>query len=163
MKLKKSRLHTQRRHLEQRLRALAPFARVPPPPSGWIKAVRESLGMTARQLGAHLGMSGVAATKLEQREQARAITLRDLDRAAAVLNCRVAYSLVPIDGLEATLAAKAREKAAELAGKAQHAMVLEEQPVDRAEQRVQVDALARQLAETLDSRLWETPARRAKR
>lgn len=163
MKLKKSRLHTQRRHLEQRLKALAPFARIPPPPSGWVKAVRESLGMTARQLGAHLGMSGVAATKLEQREKARAITLRDLDRAAAVLNCRVAYALVPIDGLEATLRRKAREKAMELAGKAQHAMALEEQPVERSEEKVQVDALARQLAETLDSRLWQAPARKAKK
>lgn len=156
MRLAKSRLHTQRRHLEQRLKSLAPFAKVPPPPSGWIKALRESLGMTARQLGAHLGMSGAAATMLEQRERSRAITLRDLDRAAAVLNCRVAYALIPVDGLEATLRARAEAAAAQLAGKAQHAMNLEAQPVDRAEHGTQREALAKMLADTLDSRLWET-------
>lgn len=155
MKHVKSRLHTQRRHLEQKLRALSPFVNVSPPPSGWIKAIRESLGMTARQLGAHLGMSSVAATRLEQREKSRAITLRDLDRAAEVLNCRVVYALIPIDGLEASLQAKAKALAAELAGKARHAMNLEAQPVDQAEQRAQGAALAKALVETLDSRLWE--------
>jgi predicted DNA-binding mobile mystery protein A len=155
MKHLKARLHTQRRHLEQKLKTLQPFARVPPPRSGWIKAIRESLGITARQLGAHLGMSSVAATKLEQREQSRSITLRDLDRAAAVLNCRVTYALIPIDGLEATLQAKARATAAELMSKAQHAMKLEAQPVNQIEQRAQSTALAEKLVETLDSRLWE--------
>jgi predicted DNA-binding mobile mystery protein A len=162
MKHLKSRLHTQRRHLEQRLKSLSPFAKAPPPPSGWIKAIRQSLGMTARQLGAHLGMSGAAATMLEQREQGRAITLRDLDRAAAVLNCRVAYALIPIDGLEATLQAKAEAAAAELTGKAQHAMKLEAQPVEQAEQRAQREALTEKLIETLDSRLWETKKCRKK-
>lgn len=162
MKHVKSRLHTQRRHLEQRLKLLSPFSRVPPPPSGWIKAIRESLGMTARQLGANLGMSGVAATKLEQREQSRAITLRDLDRAAEVLNCRVVYALIPVDGLEATLRSRAVAMAAELTGKAQHAMNLEAQPVARAEQQAQGAALAEKLVETLDSRLWEVRKTRKK-
>ncbi len=118
--------------------------------------------MTARQLGAHLGMSGAAATKFEQREQTRAITLRDLDRAAAVLNCRVAYALIPIDGLEATLRSRAEAMAAELTGKAQHAMKLEAQPVDQVEQRAQGAALVEKLIETLDSRLWETKKGRKK-
>lgn len=155
MKHLKSRLHTQRRHLEQKLKSLQSFTKVPPPRSGWVKAIRESLGMTARQLGAHLGISSVAITKLEQREQARTITLRDLDRAAAILNCRVIYALIPVDGLEATLQAKAQVTAGELLGKAQHAMNLEAQPVDQAEQRVQSKVLAEQLLKTLDSRLWE--------
>jgi predicted DNA-binding mobile mystery protein A len=118
--------------------------------------------MTARQLGAHLGMSGAAATKFEQREQLRAITLRDLDRAAAVLNCRVAYALIPIDGLEATLRGRAEATAAELTRKAQHAMKLEAQPVDQAEQRAQGAVLVEKLIETLDSRLWEMKKGRKK-
>lgn len=160
MKLAKSRLHTQRRHLEQRLKQLRPFSKISPPPSGWIKAIRESLGMTARQLGAHLGMSSVGAIKLEQREVSRAITLRDLDRAAAILNCRVVYALVPIDGLEATLRSRAEQAAELLSVKAKHAMSLEEQPVEQAEHRVQQEALAKRLADNLDPRLWDLPTKK---
>lgn len=157
MKLAKSRLHTQRRHLEHKLAQLRPLAAIPPPPSGWVRAIRESLGMTARQLGRALGMSGVAATKLELRERERSITLRDLDRAAALLHCRVVYALAPIEGLEATLRAQAERAAARLSAKADHAMKLEAQQVDRRELGAQGAVLAKLLAETLDTRLWDPP------
>ena len=160
MKHLKPRLHTQRRHLEQKLKIFTPLAKIPPPPSGWVQAIRESLGMTARQLGAYLGMSTVAATKLEQREKSRSITLRDLDRAAAILNCRVVYALVPNDGLEATLRARAEALAERLSTKASHAMKLEEQSVEHAESRAQLEALTKRLIENLDSQLWELPVKK---
>ncbi len=163
MKLAKSRLHTQRRHMDQKLQQLLPFSRVPPPPSGWVRAIRESLGMTARQLGKALGMSGVAATKLEQREKDRSITLRDLDRAAALMNCRVVYALVPVHSLEHTLKHQSEKVAAELSARADHAMKLEEQQVDRQELGAQKEVLAKMLAETLDSRLWEGKAEKESR
>lgn len=162
MKLVKSRLHMQRRHLEKKLEPLSPLAKITRPPSGWIQAIRESLGLTARQLGAHLGMSAAGATKLEQRERARTITLRDMDRAASVLNCRVVYALVPNGGLEATLRARAEKTAERLSAKAQHAMRLEAQPVARDEQQAQREELARRLLESLDARLWEVPEKKRK-
>lgn len=159
MKLAKPRLHIQRRHLEQRVASLAPLRDSPRPPSGWVKAIRESLGMTARQLGLALGMSAPAVTKLEARERDRSITLRDLDRAAEQLGCRVVYGLVPDTTLEATLERQALRTAERLAAKAHHHMSLEAQAVERAETAAQVRELARLLKESLDPRLWEREPR----
>jgi predicted DNA-binding mobile mystery protein A len=155
MKLAKSRLNTQRRHLESKLahwQAVRPLGR---PPSGWVKAIRESLGMTARQLGQYLGMSSPAVTKLEARERDRSITLRDLDRAAQVLGCRLVYALVPEDTLEQTLERQSRKAALRLTRKAEHHMKLEAQGVEPAETHAQMRVLAQMLRERLDSRLWE--------
>lgn len=155
MKLAKSRLNTQRRHMENKLKLWAPMLKLAPPPSGWVKAIRESLGMTARQLGQFLGMSSPAVTKLESRERDRSVTLRDLDRAAEVLGCKVVYSLVPITTLEDTLNQRAKLTAQKLAQKAKHHMDLEAQGVDAKESKAQTDQLTKLLKETLDSRIWE--------
>jgi predicted DNA-binding mobile mystery protein A len=155
MRLAKARLHTQRRHLERKLADLEPMKSVPRPPSGWVKAIRESLGMTARQLGQALNMSSPAITKLEARERDRSITIRDLDRAAAEMGCRVVYALVPDTTLEATLQRQALKTAERLAAKAHHHMTLEAQGVERRETGAQVRELARSLQESLDPRLWE--------
>jgi predicted DNA-binding mobile mystery protein A len=141
--------------MEDKLLNLMGFKAVPRPPSGWIKAIRESLGMTARQLGLHLGMSAPAATKLEARERNRSITLRDLDRAAHVLGCQVVYALIPYDSLEQTLNEQAHRTAERLATKAHHHMSLEAQAVPATETRAQINVLAAKLKETLDPRLWE--------
>lgn len=155
MKLAKSRLHTQRRHLDHKLSLLKGLERVPPPPTGWIRAIRESLGITTRQMGKLLGISGVGITKMEQREQSRSITLRDLERAAQILGCRLSYALIPVDTLESTLQKQAQKTAARLSRKADHAMKLEEQQVEKTELKIQTETLAKLLAESLDSRLWE--------
>lgn len=159
MRLAKPRLHIQRRHLEQRVAGLAPLRDAARPPSGWVKAIRESLGMTARQLGGALGISAPAITKLEARERDRSVTLRDLDRAAEQLGCRVVYGLVPETTLEDTLERQALRTAERLAARADHHMSLEAQAVDRAETAAQVRELARLLKESLDPRLWERESR----
>lgn len=154
MKLAKSRLHTQRRLLDQKLALLKASEKIPPPPSGWIQAIRESMGMTTRQMGKYLGMSGAAVTKLENRERAKGITLKDLQRVAEILDCRLMYALVPVETLESTLRTQAAKTAARLSEKADHAMKLEDQQVNPTELRAQRDVLAKLLLESLDSRIW---------
>lgn len=161
MKLAKSRLHTQRRHLDQKLALLRPLGNVPRPPSGWIQAIREALGITTRQMGKHLGMSGAAITKMENRERSGGITLNDLERAASILQCRVAYTLIPLESLEQTLRDQATKAAERLGAKADHAMRLEEQQVHSAEMRAQKEVLAKLLMENLDPRLWDVPEKKA--
>lgn len=155
MKLAKSRLHTQRRLLDQRLRLLKPLAKAPTPPSGWLQAIRESLGMTTRQMGKYLGISGAAVTKLEGRERERGITLKDLQRVAQVLDCRLVYALVPNQSLEQTLRAQTKKTAHRLSMKADHAMKLEDQQVHSSELVAQRKVLAKLLLESLDHRIWD--------
>lgn len=146
-----------RRQIDKRLKSLQDedvFAR---PPRGWIKAIREALGMTAQQLGRRLGVSQPRVVKIEQAEVSGGLTLETLERAARALDCRLVYVLVP----KKPLAELARERAERLARKqiesTRHSMALEHQSVDASEEGAQIEALARELLASSSSELWDAP------
>jgi predicted DNA-binding mobile mystery protein A len=89
----------------QQLRGLAR------PPRGWVRAVREALGMSAAVLAERLGITAGAVTRLEQSEAADRIRLDTLRRAADGLGCDLVYLLVP----RRPLAGVVRDRASELA------------------------------------------------
>jgi transcriptional regulator with XRE-family HTH domain len=70
-----------RRQLDKRLNLLSKPDVLARPPRGWVKAIRDALGMTAEQLGARIGVSQVRALALEKAEASGRITLASLDRA----------------------------------------------------------------------------------
>jgi len=74
------------------------------PPSGWIKAVREGLGMAATHLATRLGVTTSTVTRLETSEADDTISLATLRRAAEALDCELRYVLVPRQSLADTLA-----------------------------------------------------------
>ncbi len=53
------------------------------PRSGWVRAMREALGMSQAQLATRAGISRATVQKLELAEGRRRITLDSLDRLAA--------------------------------------------------------------------------------
>ena len=65
-------------------RALLPYRELPSgrPQKGWIRAVRDALGMTAAQLGARMGVSQPTVKKLEVSETEDTIRLATLRRVA---------------------------------------------------------------------------------
>src|SRR4051812_41723665 len=100
----------QRRQLDSKLTRLR-RASTPPPPAGWIYAIRESLGMTTEQLGRRLGIRKQSAHDLETSEKNRTITLHSLERAAAALGCRLVYALVPETSLQKHVQQQAKQTA----------------------------------------------------
>jgi len=65
------------------------------PSKGWLRAVREALGLTQSQMAKNLGMKQQAYANTEVREQKEKITLSTLRRAAGALDCDLVYALVP--------------------------------------------------------------------
>lgn len=73
------------------------------PPSGWIKAIRISNGMTLKQLAGKLDVSMQSINQLEQREKDGAITLNKLKEVATALDMNLVYGFLPKEGkLEST-------------------------------------------------------------
>jgi predicted DNA-binding mobile mystery protein A len=144
-----------RRHLDARVNAKAPLEGLVRPPRGWIKAIREALGMTTAQLARRMQISQPAIVLLEQSEASGRVKMETLQRAAAALNCRLVYALVPDEPLETIVRERARLIAAQQLGTVEHTMRLENQAVeDRAARTQQPDALAAQV----DARtLWDEP------
>lgn len=135
-------------------RALAPFRKVPkrPPTRGWIRALRDALGMTAEQLGERMGVSQPSVQRLEQSEVQGVIQLSSLRKAAAALDCEVIYALVPRRSLQATYDEAAMAVARRELGVIGHTMALEDQAVGDGEDEAR---LRRFIAGELDPReLW---------
>ena len=128
----------------QQLRTLAR------PPRGWVRAVREALGMSTAALGARLGITAGAVTRLEQSEAADRIRLDTLRRAADALGCDLVYLLVPRRPLTAVVQERARELARSQVAAVEQTMLLEDQATG------QTSALEDRLAERLLARgsLW---------
>lgn len=121
----------------QPLRALAH------PPRGWVRAVREALGLSTAALAARLGITAGAVTRLEQSETADRIGLATLRRAADAVGCDLVYLLVPRQPLGEVVRERARELAHEQAAAAEQTMLLEGQQTGQAD--AVEDQLTRQL------------------
>jgi predicted DNA-binding mobile mystery protein A len=124
------------------------------PPRGWIRAVRDALGMSAAALAARLGTTSGAVIRLEQSEAADRVRLDTLRRAADALGCDLVYLLVPRRELTAVVRERARELARTHIAAVQQTMRLEDQATTATSE------LEERLAERLLERggLWSASA-----
>ena len=123
----------------QQLRGLAR------PPRGWIRAVREALGMSAAVLAGRLGTTAGAVTRLEQSEAADRIRMDTLRRAADALGCDLVYVLVPRRPLTAVVRDRARQLARLQVAATEQTMRLEDQAIGEAKEME--DQITEQLLE----------------
>ena len=100
------------------------------PHAGWIRAIRDALGMSQRELAARLRITGPAVAKFEQSEVQGTITLATLSKVAEALDCTLVYALVPRTSLTETLDARARKIAADELGYVATTMALEKQSIE---------------------------------
>ena len=141
-----------RRYLDLELDRLRPLADIPRPHKGWIRAIRDALGMSSTDLAARLGVSQQRASELERGELHETIKLETLRRAADALDCDLVYALVPRTSLEESVARQARSKASAHLDPIAHHSRLEDQAVSDDDTASQLDDLA---ARFIDRRgLW---------
>ena len=140
-----------RSRLDARLKELTPVARYAPPLRGWIKAIRESLGISTAQMAKKLGIKQPSVVAIEQSEVKGRIELATLRRAAEALDCTLVYALVPNRPLEAMVRDQARAFARLRLGAVERSMVLEDQRVTAKEAEARLDELVRA---TNPQRFW---------
>ncbi|MES9854007.1 MAG: mobile mystery protein A [Candidatus Thiodiazotropha sp. L084R] len=146
---------TARRQLDKRLSLLPSAESFARPPRGWVRAIREALGVTTAQLGKRLGVSQPRAVAIEKAERTGSITLDSLERAAQALDCRLVYTLVPrkpLDELVTERAAMLAQKRLKTTG---HSMKLEAQGVDAQDESEQLKNLINKIIVQGGSALWE--------
>ncbi|ACM30944.1 mobile mystery protein A [Rhizobium rhizogenes] len=137
-----------RRRLDERLRGLQPAESFRAPPKGWVRALRDALGMTGSQLGSRMGIRPQTVEAIEKSEASGTIQLSTLRRAAEALDCTLVYALVPNTSLEATVDERARKIAMRELQRVAHTMRLEAQETDDGDLEARVQAYIRdQLSE----------------
>jgi predicted DNA-binding mobile mystery protein A len=151
--MKKARLAIQSRLcLDDRFKEMRPITRFAPPVRGWIRAIREALGMSSAQLAKRLGVRQPSVVALEQSEAKGTIELATLRRVAEALDCTLVYALVPNKPLEGIVRERARGRARQRLAAVEHSMRLEDQAVGAKDSEAQLD----EFVHTMNpSRLWD--------
>lgn len=143
-----------RKNLEKRLGFLRDTD-LTSPRGGWIRAVRDALGMSSRQLAGRLGVSQSRITPLERAEAQGAATLKTLKEAAEALDCTFVYAFVPNKPLDQIVEDRARSKAHDQIGTVSHGMLLENQSMTKEQTREELDRMTRDILAEPVSRLWD--------
>jgi predicted DNA-binding mobile mystery protein A len=127
-----------------------------PPPRGWLKAIRESLGLTERQQADRLGITGSTLHKSELAEAEDRITLGQLRKLADGLDCELVYALVPRKPLTQVVEDRARSIALQEVSGVAHTMSLEDQRPAADRLRKQVEQRTAELLRGRWSDLWRS-------
>jgi predicted DNA-binding mobile mystery protein A len=141
----KARLAAQSRaNLDERFKEIGAVRRYTAPVRGWIKAVREALGMTTAQLAKRLAVKQPSVVAIEQSEAKGTIELATLRRVAEALDCTLVYAFVPNKPLETMVQDRARFFSSRRKGPVEHSMLLEDQAVTEKDAGKRLDEIVRE-------------------
>lgn len=102
-----------RQRLDKQFRELGPLDESPFHYGGWIRTIRNALGMSSSELARRIGVSQQAALEMERSEGRLSIKLATLQNAGDGLDCELVYFLLPRTSLEHAVATQALRKAGE--------------------------------------------------
>jgi predicted DNA-binding mobile mystery protein A len=164
VKTNKKQIGNQKRIIQQKLNLFAKLNE-PMPPSGWLKAIRRSLGLTIRQLAERVGVGHGSIAQLEKREPKKKVTLESLENAARAMDCKVVYAIVPIESgntLDDIIKSKAQKAAGLILKDVAHTMRLEKQGTSEKQIQKEIERVAIELIESNDPRIWEVKNKKLK-
>lgn len=124
------------------------------PKAGWVRAIRESLGMSAAAFARRLGISHAGVRKLETSEADDAISLATLRKLAEALDCELHYELVPRTSLVEQVHGQAEKVARDRLQPITYSMALEDQAVRGSVTKLQLEQEVKQLLEGSRRDLW---------
>jgi len=153
MKAKQKKLA--REQLDATLGKFRPLISLFPPRKGWIRAIRDALGMTGEQLAKRLNVNKQRVARIERDEKLGKITIKTLRRVAEALDCKFVYCFVPKDSLEQTVRNKARDTALRRLARSNQMMRLEQQELNNKEKGEILKDLIVDITDTMPKSLWD--------
>lgn len=121
---------------------------------GWIRTLRNALGMTAVQLAKRMKVSQARVSSIESAEIEGSLTLNTMNEAAKALNCKFVYFLIPENNLDDIIKAQAIKVAIENNKNVSHSMGLENQSVEQEREFIEAEADALIFEES--NKIWES-------
>lgn len=142
--------------LDSKIKDFNSIQKVAKPSTGWLKAIRVSLGMSLQQLAHKLSITKQSVQEIELREKEGSITLKSLRETADALEMQLVYGLVPKDGsIENLIERKAKELATQIVLRTSNTMKLEDQ--ENTEQRLKkaIEERTTLIKNELPKMLWD--------
>jgi predicted DNA-binding mobile mystery protein A len=146
----------QLQQLNNKMWNFSTLKQVATPPTGWIKAIRTTLGMSMQQLGNKLNISKQAILDIEKREKDGFITIKSLKEIARALDMQLVYGFVPNDGsLEALIEKRATELATKIVLRTNNTMKLEDQGITNERIKKAIKERAEEIKNEMPKILWD--------
>ena len=116
-----------REQLDKKLTVIKKATLSTMPGNGWIKSIREALGMSTAELSKKVGIDQSRISRIENAEIKGDIKLSTLMRIAESLDMKFVYSFVPQESLENMVQEQARKIALKRMKRINNTMRLEDQ------------------------------------
>ena len=114
--------------LNEKMDQLTGLQHVIVPPIGWIRAIRNGIGMSMEQLGRKLSITKQGVMDIEKREKEGAITIKAMQEIAKAMDTQFVYGFLPNAGsLEQMIETRALEIAKTIVQRTSTTMKLEDQ------------------------------------
>lgn len=143
-----------REQLDKKLEKLKPLSSVTVE-NGWIKLIREALGMSTKQLGKRVGIDQSRISRLENAEIENDLKLSSLKKIAEGLNMKFVYGFVPESSLEEVVREQAKKIALKRMTKVNHTMRLEQQELSEDEKNKALEDLIQKIMIEKPKDFWD--------
>jgi len=130
---------------------------VSPPVKGWIRAIRDALGISARQLASRIGVSQQSVSRIEKDESGGSVTIKTMRKAAEALDCLFVYGFVPRQTLRETLRSQATLYSKSRLNRVSQTMSLEAQSLPSEENLKILENMVLEIMSNPPSNLWDAP------
>ena len=146
----------QLQQLNSKMLGFASLKKVAIPPTGWIKAIRTTIGMSMQQLGNKLNVSKQGVMDIEKREKDGSITIKSLREIARAMDMQLVYGFVPNDGsLDALIEKRATELATQIVMRTANTMKLEDQANSKKRIETAIRERAAAIKNEMPKILWD--------
>src|SRR5258706_9566393 len=142
---KRDREALRNQQLEKSFDPLRSVGEVRRPNRGWVRAVREGLGMTNVELAKRMRKKAPQSIEdMQKSELTETIQIATLRKLADAMGCRLVYAIVPPKPLAEMRRDRARQIAQRLVKQTSHSMRLEAQGIDEAGEKRGSESLGEQ-------------------
>jgi len=143
------------KQVERALEPLMVLSDTERPSQGWLRTIRQALGMTTRQFARRLQLRQSTVVDSEMLEARKRISLAQLEKMAAALDCRVVYALIPKAPLSSVVDKQAELVATHEVERIAHSMALEDQGASQEFDASLIETTKRKLLGGKWSKLWD--------
>ena len=142
--------------LNEKMDQLTGLQHVIVPPIGWIRAIRNGIGMSMEQLGRKLSITKQGVMDIEKREMEGAITIKAMQEIAKAMDTKFVYGFVPNAGsLEQMIETRALEIAKTIVLRTSTTMKLEDQVNSKERIEKAIKERAKEIINKTPKILWD--------
>ncbi len=142
--------------LDQKLKSFQKIELVLIPSKGWINTIRTALNMTMAQLGTKLNITRQGVKRIEDSEVKGSISINSLREVGKVLELKLVYGFVPINGtINNLINLKAEKLAKKIVLRTNQNMKLEDQGINEKKISESINDLANEIKREMRKSLWD--------